>query len=651
MGFHRLIVPVYPGGLRPGDDYINNAVAGTPAPADGPLGAGTYAGSYFFPFGGQATGDSFNRSAKALAENCDFLDDELVALTDVVGGITLDLAAVTAESATSTLQLARDIATPTRTSDVVAPVITGGLVLVTLIGPGIFLGAPTHPATPDGLELLYEILDENDNEILSGGVQCRVTSIAGGVVGGGFSAGNIDLTVSPGIPSGTTYRVYHGVKTNLATMPIDALTMLSIRGAQEVPSDLRAPSGAALVGFAGSGDWADTTTNPATTVEAQLDKIVSDLAGATGSAKIYSATVAGANFSLAAGTLYSQLSSLSTAFDSLKDSAVPGATLVGAAAVPGAYYSLGLGSLSSQLSTLVGAANTNAANLVAMAPTLIPGLRLTLTSGYPQGGANTSGSTLYYSPLTHGCIGLYDGTKWVVRETAEVSMSIAGILINTNYDVFARWSGAAVVLSVAQWTTDTARVALARQNGILVKGGDSTFRYIGTIRGSAASTTADSSTQRFVWNYYNRKRTRMARMESTGNWSVSNAGSTYWRRANNSATNRLEFVVGETYLNVDVRAFSVGVVSAGVGVAVGPGIAWDATTTANQANLWGGISQTNSGVMCEHACFLADTPPGGAEGYHALNWLEIIFGNGASTTTYYSNGTTGVSGIEAWLDC
>lgn len=78
MAFHRLTVPGYAGGLRPGEDYVNNAVAGTPAPADSALGAGTYAGSYFFGANDQVTGAALNRGLKALAQNTDNLDDRIV---------------------------------------------------------------------------------------------------------------------------------------------------------------------------------------------------------------------------------------------------------------------------------------------------------------------------------------------------------------------------------------------------------------------------------------------------------------------------------------------------------------------------------------------------------------------------------------------
>lgn len=75
MTFHRLAVPSYYGGLPGGYDYINNAVVGTPAPADGAKSGGPNDGTYFVAFGEDATSSNTNRSNSALAENCDYLDD------------------------------------------------------------------------------------------------------------------------------------------------------------------------------------------------------------------------------------------------------------------------------------------------------------------------------------------------------------------------------------------------------------------------------------------------------------------------------------------------------------------------------------------------------------------------------------------------
>jgi len=67
---------------------------------------------------------------------------------------------------------------------------------------------------------------------------------------------------------------------------------------------------AASVDFAGGGAWADGTSNPAATVEAQLDKLVADLAALGGGSKVGAAAAAGAPNALAAGSVKSQLDAL-----------------------------------------------------------------------------------------------------------------------------------------------------------------------------------------------------------------------------------------------------------------------------------------------------------------------------------------------------
>lgn len=67
---------------------------------------------------------------------------------------------------------------------------------------------------------------------------------------------------------------------------------------------------AAAIDYAGGGAWADGTTNPAASVEAQLDKVVADLAAAAGAPKVGAAATAGAPNSLGAGTVRSQLDAL-----------------------------------------------------------------------------------------------------------------------------------------------------------------------------------------------------------------------------------------------------------------------------------------------------------------------------------------------------
>lgn len=208
MAFHRLTVPAYFGGLPGGYDYVNNAVTGTPALADGARASGPNAGTYFVGFGEDARTLAANRGLKALAENTDYLDD----------------------------LLRRDIALPTRTTDVVAGAPVTSIIIT---GPGVFLGVSGHPNTQAGRDLLFEILDEEDDEIIgtiATGAKCVVTAVSS-AVGSGFSSGSVTLTVSPAIPAGKTYRVYYGTRSNLATMPADFLTNFKIRGAHELDDE------------------------------------------------------------------------------------------------------------------------------------------------------------------------------------------------------------------------------------------------------------------------------------------------------------------------------------------------------------------------------------------------------------------------------
>lgn len=67
---------------------------------------------------------------------------------------------------------------------------------------------------------------------------------------------------------------------------------------------------ASAVSYAGGGAWADAVTNPAASVEAQLDKIVADLAAASGAPKVGAAATAGSPNALGAGSVKSQIDAL-----------------------------------------------------------------------------------------------------------------------------------------------------------------------------------------------------------------------------------------------------------------------------------------------------------------------------------------------------
>jgi hypothetical protein len=157
---------------------------------------------------------------------------------------------------------------------------------------------------------------------------------------------------------------------------------------------------ASSVDYAGGGNWADGTTNPATTVEAQLDKLIADLAATSGAPKVGAAATAGAPNALVAGSVKSQINALldfvnahvnqasgahaataisyagggawadggtnpATTVEAQLDkivadlAAATGAPKVGAAATAGAPNALVAGSVKSQLDALLGFINAH----------------------------------------------------------------------------------------------------------------------------------------------------------------------------------------------------------------------------------------------------------------------------------------------------
>ena len=267
-------------------------------------------------------------------------------------------------------------------------------------------------------------------------------------------------------------------------------------------------------------------------------------------------------------------------------------------------------------------------------PTL-NGLRLTLTTNTPITSSDvTSSSTLYFTPYTSGLIYLWDGSAWVLRSTNEISLSLSGLTTDKNYDVFAYWNGSAVALELsAAWTNDTTRSsALTRQDGILVKTGAVSRRYVGTIRATGSTTTADSKSKRFVWNYYNKTERNLQAFETASNWSYSSSSFRAARTGTNTTTNSFEFVTGDTqFVYATVNTFCT-TTTVGFGCTVGIGLD---STTVNSATSYGSITNavTSSaqGLYIPCQAFYEEYP---TVGYHRLTWLEI---SGGATLTFYGN--------------
>lgn len=275
----------------------------------------------------------------------------------------------------------------------------------------------------------------------------------------------------------------------------------------------------------------------------------------------------------------------------------------------------------------------NSASKVLGAPN-VPNARLTLTSGTPVTTNDvTAATTLYLSPLYGGkfTLSLDNGSGLeVIRLSAEISISLAGLTANKNYDVFGYDNSGTLALELLAWSTDAARAtALANNNlGFLVKSGTVTRRYLGTIRITGTTGQCeDSKTKRYVWNLYNRRSRPMEKLIAS-NWSYTTAS---WRQANADTSNKVEFVVGQVEEPISAQYTSVlnGTVSSYIGVGIN---STSSVTNPSRRN------SANASAAIDICATLPTALP--TLGYNYIAGIEY----GAASATFAGNSIFGVSG-------
>lgn len=294
--------------------------------------------------------------------------------------------------------------------------------------------------------------------------------------------------------------------------------------------------------------------------------------------------------------------------------------------------------------------------------------RLTTETGVPISTADRTGqSTIYVTPMTStgGRVCLYDGTRWKMYVLTEKSLVLSALTSGKNYDVFLYDNAGTLTVELsAAWSSDTARTdALTTQDGILVKSGALTRRYVGTIRTTGTTTTEDSLAKRFVWNMYNRTVKSMKRAETTNAWFYDTGT---FRQANAAAANQLDFVVGQADVIVEAVVRASWQANPGVAVVsnatpyervVGVGVDSTTTSSAQIANVSHGMTADGLNTLN----IAAGAPTAEYRGYpglgrHFLAWLERGGGGEDETTQWNGNlafnslsGTGVHCGISGWL--
>ena len=179
--------------------------------------------------------------------------------------------------------------------------------------------------------------------------------------------------------------------------------------------------------------------------------------------------------------------------------------------------------------------------------------------------------------------GLTAGTTYYVvnkaTDTFQLAATIGGTAINTS----GSQSGTHTAHSLNTHTNN-----LTTQNGVYVKSGDTTRRYLGSFRASGSNTTEDSDEKRFIWNYYN----RIARsLITTGSASHSYTTGT-WRSWNNDATLRVELVIGVREDSIQAGQWAAlkgtGGAYVGIGINQTTGADWQTANNFNSAQIRSG---------------------------------------------------------------
>jgi hypothetical protein len=296
---------------------------------------------------------------------------------------------------------------------------------------------------------------------------------------------------------------------------------------------------------------------------------------------------------------------------------------------------------------------------------VLPGGRLTLTSGTPVMVSSVAGATtVYYTAYAGSYVPVYDGTNFVPTlitggeislATTDATKSPAAVAATSYYDVFV-WSdsGTLRVSRGPAWTNATTRsagTALTLVNGIYlnsvsITNGPAASRgtYVGTIGSNGSSTidfiypaisTSGTAGVFNVWNCYNRVDVAGVCGMSAVSWTYNVAN--VWRAQKASTTFNISVLRGLDEDGVSVNLLAQAQPPSGVNCACGIGL--DSTTAATGRMMY--VQSSVTQLLNMPAYY--DGPPG--LGFHTFYALELI--DTATSSTFYGSG--GVNYVQTGL--
>jgi hypothetical protein len=248
----------------------------------------------------------------------------------------------------------------------------------------------------------------------------------------------------------------------------------------------------------------------------------------------------------------------------------------------------------------------------------IVGGRLTTQSGVPITTSDrVSQGTLYFTPYQGNKIALYDGSIWQLYNYSELSLSLASVVAGYNYDVWIYPNSGTPTLELSIWANDGNRVdGVWFQDGVYVKVADPSRRYIGVIRGTGAGVIEDSSTKRFVNNFYNRTERAFLKVDTNAHSYDGPA-----RLFNGDSSNIFEWVTSDL---INVSACIECEVTSATASAGACGLGFDSYTIAySYTDNQKATTAKLPGVVFEQ----------GLDGYHFISILEDTQTSGSKTYT------------------
>ena len=232
-----------------------------------------------------------------------------------------------------------------------------------------------------------------------------------------------------------------------------------------------------------------------------------------------------------------------------------------------------------------------------------------------------------FVPYVGNRIGLWTVDGWDIYEFTQITLAIPGATYSAGdvVDLFAYWNGSSVAMEFGpKWTNGNTRATgLTYQDGVLVKNGDSTRRYLGSTEFDSSTVTCSTRQKRFLWNYFNRVDQELYVEDTSAAYTYATAA---WREFRGVTTQRLEFLIGVVE---DAPRFDLWAGLRGTGINR-VGVGFNSTTSPSNPSV-GFIGDGGGATLLQYV----------SNSVTALRGTDVLTGYNYATCLQYTDSGTG----------